>query len=103
MVEPRNPFEGCQFHGFQGPPGYAAVDDFGLLEPVDCLGQRVVVAVALAADRGLDAGLGQPLALADRDVLRTTIPATTSQSIRSRTSKWIGLVTSFYSNALSTI
>ena len=49
------------------------MDDFGLVESVDCLGQRVVVAVALATDRGLNAGLGQSLAVANRDVLRTAI------------------------------
>ena len=43
------------------------------LESVDRLGQRVVVAVALTADRGLDAGLGQSLAVADRDVLGPAI------------------------------
>ena len=44
------------------------MDQLGLVEPVDGLGQGVVVAVALAADRGLDACLGQSLAVADRDV-----------------------------------
>ena len=45
----------------------------GLVEPVDCLGQRVVVAVALAAHRGLDARLGQAFAVPDADVLRASI------------------------------
>jgi hypothetical protein len=42
-------------------------------QPVDGLGQGVVVAVALAADRGLDAGLGEPLRVANTDGLRPAI------------------------------
>jgi hypothetical protein len=49
------------------------MDQFGLVQAVDGLGQRVVVAVALAAHRGLDAGLGQPFAVADADVLRPAV------------------------------
>src|SRR5690606_20879995 len=39
----------------------------------DRLGQCVVVAVSLAADRGLDARLGQPLRVADGEVLNPTV------------------------------
>jgi hypothetical protein len=56
-----------------GLPGCSAMDQLGLVESVDLLGQRVVVAVALAPHRGLDASLGQPLAVADADVLRPAI------------------------------
>jgi hypothetical protein len=45
------------------------MDDFGLVEAVDRFGEGVVVAVADAADRGLDAGLGQAFGVFDRDVL----------------------------------
>ena len=45
------------------------MDQLGLVQPVDRLGQRVVVAVALAADRGFDARFGQPLGVADAGVL----------------------------------
>ena len=55
---------------FQGP---RRGDDLGLAQPVDGLVQRVVVAVAGAAHRRLDAGLGQSLAVADRDVLRAAV------------------------------
>jgi hypothetical protein len=34
------------------------MDQFGLVETVDGLGQRVVITVALAADRRLDTCLG---------------------------------------------
>ena len=57
------------------------MDDFGLVESVDCLGQRVVVVVALAADRGLDAGLGQSRAVADRDVLRASTGVADEQAV----------------------
>jgi hypothetical protein len=43
-----------------------AVDDLGFEEAVDRLGQRVVVAVANAADRGLDACFGQSFGVFDR-------------------------------------
>ncbi len=41
--------------------------------PLIGLGERVVVAVADAADRGLDAGLGEALGVADRDVLHAAV------------------------------
>ena len=49
------------------------MDDLGLVETVDGLGERVVVAIADAADRRLDTGLGQALGLLDRDVLAASI------------------------------
>ena len=33
------------------------MDDFGLEQAVDGFGERIVIAVADAADRGLDAGI----------------------------------------------
>ena len=47
----------------------ASMDDLGLVEAVDRLGESVVVAVADAANRRLDARLRQPLGVLDRDVL----------------------------------
>jgi len=49
------------------------VDDLGLIETVDGLGERVVIAVADTADRRLDAGLGQALGIADRDILHAAV------------------------------
>ncbi len=46
MVEPVHPFEGGEFHGLERPPWGAPVNDLGLVEAVDALGQGVVVAVA---------------------------------------------------------
>ena len=46
MVEPGHPFQRRQFHRLLGLPWPAPVINFGLVEPVDRLGQRVVLAVA---------------------------------------------------------
>ena len=73
MVEPSDPFQRGKFYRLLGLPRPAAVDHLGLLEPVDGLGKRVVVAVALGADRWLDACLGKTLAVADGQVLRPAI------------------------------
>src|SRR3954468_14808544 len=69
VVEPVDPFERGELHRLEGPPGTAPVDHLGLVEAVDGLREGVVKAVADAADRGLNAGLGQPFGVADRDVL----------------------------------
>jgi hypothetical protein len=45
------------------------MDDLGLVKSVDGFGQSVVVAVADAADGRFNARLGQPLAVANADVL----------------------------------
>jgi hypothetical protein len=49
------------------------MDDLGFVEAVNGLGESIVVAVADAADRGLDARRGKPLGIFDRDVLHTAI------------------------------
>ena len=49
------------------------MDDFGLEETVDGLGQRVVVGIADAADRAFDPGFGEPLGVANRKVLHAAI------------------------------
>ena len=73
VVEPRNPLERCPLDRLTRLPRPAPVDDLGLVQAVDGLGQRVVVAVASAANRGFDAGFGQAFAVANRDVLRTAV------------------------------
>lgn len=50
--------------GLPGLPGRPAVDQLGLVQAVDRLGQGVVVAVVTAAHRRFYAGLGQPLGVA---------------------------------------
>jgi hypothetical protein len=51
------------------------MDQFSFVEPVDRLGEGVVVTVADAADRRHEAGLGKALGVLDRDVLHATIRA----------------------------
>ena len=50
VVEPVDPFESSVFDSFEGSPWSSPVDDLGLVETVDGLGQGVVVAVSNAAD-----------------------------------------------------
>ena len=45
------------------------MDDLGLEQADHRFGERVVVGISHTADRRLDAGLGEPLAVFDRDVL----------------------------------
>ena len=52
VVEPGYPFQRGQFERRFGLPRRATVNQLGLVEPVDRLGQRVVVAVALAPTEG---------------------------------------------------
>jgi hypothetical protein len=73
MVEPVHPLKGSVLDCFEVAPRPAPVDHLGLVEAVDRLGQSVVIAVADAADRGLDPGLGQALGVLDRYVLRPAV------------------------------
>src|SRR5664279_2570409 len=73
VVEPSHPFQRGKLDCLLGLPRRAAMNQLGLVEPIDGLGQGVVVAVALAAHRRLDASFGQALAVADRHVLRTPV------------------------------
>ena len=63
MVEPVHPFERGEFDGLERPPRPTPIDDLGLVEAVDGFGERVVVAVANAADGWFDTGLGQALSV----------------------------------------
>ena len=65
VVESVHPFKGGQFHGFLGFPGSTAVNQFGLVQPIDCLGQGVVVTVATTAHRRFYPGLGEALGVKD--------------------------------------
>jgi hypothetical protein len=49
------------------------MDDFSLVEAVDGFGECVVVGISHAADRRLDADLGQALGVFDRDVLAASV------------------------------
>ena len=52
MVESGHPFQSGQFHRLLGLPRPAPMDHLGLVEPINRLGQGIVVAVALGAPTG---------------------------------------------------
>jgi len=63
------PIPGAPVQRIPSFPRGAPMNQFLLVETVDRFGQRVIVAVASAADRRLDAGLGQTFAVPNADVL----------------------------------
>ena len=73
VVEPVDPFQGGDLDVVGGAPRPSRFDQFGLVEAVDRLGQRVVVAVAGGPDRGVDAGLGESFGVGDGGVLRAPV------------------------------
>lgn len=73
MVDPVDPLEGGVLDLVDVPPGSAAPDDFGLVQPVDGFGESIVVCVADAADGSIDAGFRQSLGVPDREVLHPSI------------------------------
>ena len=77
------PFERGELDLLQAPPRAVGMNDLGLEETEDSLGQGVVVRVADAAHRGVDAGLGKPLGVADGYVLDASI-AVVDQVVRLR-------------------
>lgn len=69
VVEPVDPFQGCDLDLLEIAPGAAGFDQFGLVEAVDRLRESVVVAGASGPDRGVDAGIDEPFSERDRGVL----------------------------------
>ena len=69
VVEPPHSVHGGEFDVVDATPGAVVANDFGLEQADDGFGQRVVVRIATAADRGPDAGLGQALGVANRQIL----------------------------------
>jgi len=49
------------------------MNQFSLVQAVDRFSEGVIVAVAPTADRRFDARFGEPLAIANADVLRTSV------------------------------
>ena len=58
VVVPVDPFRGGDLDGVDVSPGPLPADDFGLVQAVDALGERVVIRRSDRADGGLDAGFG---------------------------------------------
>jgi hypothetical protein len=69
VIEPIDPRERRELDGVDAAPGTSSSDDLRLEKADDRLGQGVVVGVADAADRALDAGGSEALGVADRQVL----------------------------------
>ena len=57
------------------PPDASSDIDLRLEQTDDCFGEGVVVRVAATADRQRDAGVGQPLCVAHRQLLRAAVDA----------------------------
>src|SRR5262245_36635409 len=72
-IEPVDPGECGEFDGLEMPPRSLALNHFRLEEADDRFGKRVVIGVAAAADRRLDAGIGQAVRIAHRQILRATV------------------------------
>src|SRR5438270_2706027 len=69
-VVPAGPFAGGRLDPGGGFPRPQVIDDLGLVQPDDALGQRVVIRVPGGPDRRRDARFGQLGAVADGQVLR---------------------------------
>lgn len=67
-VVPRDPLQRRELRLVDAFPRPASVDHFRLVKPDDGLRERVVVRIARAADGPLDAGLGQPLGVVNREI-----------------------------------
>src|SRR5215471_14916539 len=73
VVEPIDPFERRVLDIVEFSPRATAVNDLGLEQPDDRLGEGIVVRVADAADRRLDAGLLQALSVTNREILAAPV------------------------------
>src|SRR5271168_2639960 len=73
IIEPVHPFQRRELDSLEGPPWPAAVDDLGLVETVDGLGESIVIAVPDAAYRRFDASFRQALGVFDRDILAAPV------------------------------
>ena len=73
VVEPVDPFEGGPFEVFEAAPGSAVADEFGLVEPIDRLGQSVVVGVAAGPNGVHDAVFGEAFGVSNRQILNAAI------------------------------
>src|SRR5262249_44172549 len=73
VVEPIDPIEGGVLDIVELTPGTTVVNDLGLEQSDDRLGEGVVVRVADAADRRLDAGLLQALSVTNREILAAPV------------------------------
>ena len=73
VVEPVDVGHGGELDVLEAVPGALAVDQLPLVEPVERLGEAVVIAVALRSDRRDDVVDGEPVGVANRQVLDSAI------------------------------
>ena len=73
MVEPVDVLGDGDLEVVDAGPGALVADQLGLEQGVERLGQGVVVGVALGADRGDGAGLGEAFGVADGSVLHAAV------------------------------
>ena len=73
MVEPVDPFQCRELDLFDVPPRAVRPDQFGLVQAVDRLGERVVVRVADAANGSGDPGLLESLRVANAEKLNAAV------------------------------
>jgi hypothetical protein len=73
VVEPVDPLERGELDRLEFAPRPSSPDDLGFVESVDRLGERIVVAVADAADRWFDARVFQALDVFYGEILASAI------------------------------
>jgi len=73
VIEPIDPLERREFHGLEMPPWAFPLNHLRLEEADDRFGHRIVVRIAATADRRRDTGLGEPIAVAQRELLRAPV------------------------------
>ena len=73
VVEPPGLFERSELDVLHVAPRASAAENLCLEEPDDRFGQGIVVRIAAAADGRLDACLGEPLGVADQEVLHPAV------------------------------
>lgn len=73
IIEPVHPSQRFPFHRVRRFPRAQPVDDLCFEQPDDRLGQGIILAVSDGADRWLEARLGQPFGVAQRQILPSTI------------------------------
>ena len=73
VVEPIDVLECLPFDVLNVAPWSLAMDEFGLVETIEALGQRIIVTVALGPDRRDDLLLTESLGVANTEVLTASV------------------------------
>lgn len=71
MVEPVDPGQCRELHGFEDLRLSASMDQFGFVEAIECLEKSMSIRVATATDRALDANLVTASAASNGDISRS--------------------------------